>query len=66
MMDKRKARLLWTIVLVAEAIILLAMLLCDLGVLQSKIDPLSLKGLIYQAVAVVLIVISVNNISKLK
>ena len=64
-MDKRKAKILWTLVLAAEVLILAAMLLCDFGVMQSSIEPLSAKGLIYHAVAVIVIVISINNLKQL-
>ena len=65
-MDKRKAKILWTLVLALEVLILAAMLLSDFGILSAKINPLSLKGLLYHAVAVILVVISIDNIKKLK
>lgn len=65
-MDKKTAKLMWTVILVFEVIIFIAMLLCDFGLLNSKFDPHSVNGIIYHAVPIVLIVISIDNIRKLK
>lgn len=65
-MDNGFKMTMWVIVLIAEALMLAAMLLGDFGVLHTSIDPMSLNGLLYHAVAVVLIVISVVNIRRCK
>ena len=44
------------VVLIAELLLLAAMLLADFGVLKSSIDPLSTKSIMLHATVVILII----------
>ncbi len=65
-MSKKNARILWLVILAVEAVMLAAMLLCDFGVLSSKIDPLSFRGVLYHIAAVIIIVISIGNLKRIE
>lgn len=65
-MNKKAYKIFWIVILIVEAITFVSMLLCDFGILQSKTDILSVKGIMYQLVAVIVIVIAFVNIKKLK
>ncbi len=65
-MSKKNARILWLVILAVEAIVLAAMLLCDFGVLSSKIDPLSFRGVMYHIAAVIVIAVSIDNLKRIE
>ncbi|MDO4816183.1 MAG: hypothetical protein Q4A83_06225 [Bacillota bacterium] len=65
-MNKKSAAIMWWLILIVEAAVLVAMLLNDFGIISTNTNPLTLRGIIYHLLAVVLIVMSAVNLKKLK
>lgn len=65
-MNKKSATILWWCILIIESAVLVAMLLSDFGIISANTGTLTLKGIVYHLLAVVLIALSAVNLKKLR